>query len=250
MDNTIPRTGPTGPTYAAIGGVLPDTGLRAKAHLDAGRAEATSLNWSCWANSRCDSNCACRILTLMTTAESATIFDDLVGEIIQHHPRGRVLIAIDGVDAQVSGGFALSLAEAIRARSRVVVRSTSTATSDPAQGCNLSFPRHEGYLADDDYSRLRDIVSHFRDGDLSTDTSETVIPSDAVLIVDGRFLLRPELRGVWHFGVWLEGDTRLSDESLEAQIRYSRDSAPRAAADAIFDVTKAEAPARVWADSC
>ena len=77
-----------------------------------------------------------------------------------------------------------------------------------------------------------------------------MIPSDAVLIVDGRFLLRPELRGVWHFGVWLEGDTRLSDESLEAQIRYSRDSAPRAAADAIFDVTKTDAPARVWADSC
>ena len=93
-------------------------------------------------------------------------------------------------------------------------------------------------------------MSRFREGRLATDTSGSDVPADATLIVDGRFLLRPELRGTWHFRVWLESDTRLSDESLEAQIRYTRDGSPRAAADAIFDVTNAQAPARVWADSC
>ncbi|MBP8882225.1 MAG: hypothetical protein KBG77_14110 [Dermatophilaceae bacterium] len=185
----------------------------------------------------------------MTTAGHATIFDDLVGEITQHYHRGRVLIAIDGVDGQATGQFADSLAASMRARSRSVVRSTSVLDA-AAERHDLSFPRYDSYRADDDHSRLRDIVSRFREGNLDTDSSVAVIPADAMLIIDGRFLLRPELRGLWHFGVWLEGDLHLSDESLEAQIRYTRDSAPRGAADAIFDVTKAEAPARVWADSC
>ncbi len=185
----------------------------------------------------------------MTTAGHAPIFDDLVGEITQHYRRGRVLIAIDGVDGQATGQFADSLAASMRARSRSVVRSTSVLDA-AAERHDLSFPRYDSYRADDDHSRLRDIVSRFREGNLDTDSSVAVIPADAMLIIDGRFLLRPELRGLWHFGVWLEGDLHLSDESLEAQIRSTRDSAPRGAADAIFDVTKAEAPARVWADSC
>jgi hypothetical protein len=115
---------------------------------------------------------------------------------------------------------------------------------------DLSFPRYESYRADDDHNRLRDIVSRFRAGHLASASDVADIPADAMLIVDGRFLLRPELRGVWHFGVWLEGDLHLSDESVEAQIRYTRDNGPRGAADAIFDVTKVEAPIRVWADSC
>ena len=61
----------------------------------------------------------------MTAAEHANIFEDLVGEITQHYRRGRVLIAIDGVDGQATGQFAESLAAAMRAGSRSVVRSTS-----------------------------------------------------------------------------------------------------------------------------
>ena len=137
----------------------------------------------------------------------------------------------------------------MRARSRSVVRSTSVLDA-AAERHDLSFPRYDSYRADDDHSRLRDIVSRFREGNLDTDSSVAVIPADAMLIIDGRFLLRPELRGLWHFGVWLEGDLHLSDESLEAQIQYTRDSAPRGVADAIFDVTKAETPSRIWADSC
>ena len=185
----------------------------------------------------------------MTAAEHANIFEDLVGEITQHYRRGRVLIAIDGVDGQATGQFAESLAAAMRAGSRSVVRSTS-ALDAAAERHDVSFPRYDSYRADDDHSRLKDIVSRFREGNLDTDTSVAVIPADAMLIVDGRFLLRPELRGLWHFGVWLEGDLHLSDESLEAQIQYTRDSAPRGVADAIFDVTKAETPSRIWADSC
>lgn len=186
---------------------------------------------------------------VMTTAEYATIFDDLASEIAQHYHRGRVLIAIDGVSGKSTDQFADSLAAAMPARSRSVIRTTSE--SGAAAGSHdFSFPRNESYQADDDYSLLRNIVLRFRDANVAEGTSLAAIPADAMLIVAGRFLLRPELRGFWHFGVWLEGDTHLSDESVEAQIRYTRDGAPRSAAHAIFDVTKPEAPARVWADSC
>lgn len=186
---------------------------------------------------------------LMITADHANIFDNLVCEITQHYHRGRVLIAVDGADGQATGQFADSLAAAMRAGSRSVVRSTSALVA-VAERHDLAFPRYDSYRTDDDYSRLRDIVARFREASLDTNTARAVTPFDAMLIVDGRFLLRPELRGLWHFGVWLEGDLNLSDESLEAQVRYTRDREPRGAAHAIFDVTKAEAPVRVWADSC
>ncbi len=182
-------------------------------------------------------------------ADYVAIFDDLVSEITQHYHRGRVLIAIDGADEQASRQFADSLARAMTTRSLQVFRSTSTPRGT-ADNFDLSHPRHDSYGGDEDHTRLREIVSRFREGRLATDTSGSDVPADATLIVDGRFLLRPELRGTWHFRVWLESDTRLSDESLEAQIRYTRDGSPRAAADATFDVTHAQAPARVWADSC
>ena len=185
----------------------------------------------------------------MTSADHAPIFDDLVAEITQHYHRGRVLVAIDGADEQATGHFADSLAAAMRARSLSVFRSTN-APDSAAERHDLSFPWYDDYLADEDHSRLLNTVLRFRDGNLVPHPFLADLPDDAMLIVAGRFLLRPELRGFWHFGVWLEGDTHLGDESLEAQIRYTRDNAPRGAANAIFDVTDAESPTRVWADSC
>lgn len=185
----------------------------------------------------------------MTTTEHATIFSDLVNEITQHYYRGRILIAIDGVDGDVTGHFANSLASAMRAKSRLVVRASSAPKAGGPQS-DFSFPRCDSYRVDDDHSPLTDIVSRFREGDLGISDSAAVIPAVVMLIVDGRFLLRPELRTVWHFKVWLEGDLNLSGESLESQIRYTRDGAPRGAADAIFKVTEDESPTRVWADSC
>ena len=100
------------------------------------------------------------------------------------------------------------------------------------------------YRADEDRTALRASLTDFRAGAFEGGD----VPHDAVLIVDGRFLLSPRLRGAWHFRVWLEGDLPLSAESYAAQVSYTRDEAPRGAADAIFDVT--DAPRRVWSDSC
>src|SRR5690606_16732390 len=79
-------------------------------------------------------------------------------------------------------------------------------------------------------------------------------PAPAVLIVDGVFLNRSELRGAWNWSLWLDSDssTRLarmverdgadSDPAAESNRRYSeaqrlyvRDAHPNTAAHAIVD---------------
>ena len=76
----------------------------------------------------------------MTAAEYASIFDGLVGEITQHYPRGRVLVAVDGADEQATRPFADLLAGAMKASSWRVLRSTSTPGAG-ADSHDLSFPR-------------------------------------------------------------------------------------------------------------
>ena len=94
-------------------------------------------------------------------------------------------------------------------------------------------------------------------------------PRDAVLIVDGIFLLRPALRGLWHWSVWLDCplDVRYArmaardgvdpDPAAPANRRYRdgmelylREASPRTAASAIVDNTDVAAPARVFQDFC
>lgn len=62
----------------------------------------------------------------------------------------------------------------------------------------------------------------------------------ALLVADGPFLARADLKGVWHFLVWVDvaGDRSASRE------------ASKITADALIDNTDAEHPRRVFADSC
>ncbi len=89
-------------------------------------------------------------------------------------------------------------------------------------------------------------------------------PADAVLVVDGAFLNRPELRGLWHWSVWLDADpvaaaerlllldgpAGLSERYRGGQALYEADANPRAKASAIVDNTDPAFPRRVFADSC
>lgn len=121
------------------------------------------------------------------------------------------------------------MAVAMKTQVWQVVRSTSTPRA-AADRDDLTFPRHDGYRSND-FSRLREIVTHFRDGSLAADTSGSGAKQGRSTDRRRPISPAPELRGIWHFGVWLEGDHQLSDESLEAQIRYTRDGGPRAAAN-------------------
>lgn len=160
----------------------------------------------------------------MTDTSATAVFDALVADITQHYGRGRILIAIEGPSAAATARFADDLADAIRAQGRSATRASA---------------HRDAYRADEDDTALRARLTEFRKED-----------GDGCLLVDGRFLLRPGLRGVWHFRIWLEGEIALDEESYAQQLRYVRDEAPRGQADAIYDVTTPDAPKRVWSDSC
>ncbi|MEL5990519.1 hypothetical protein ACOKGD_05420 [Microbacterium phosphatis] len=160
----------------------------------------------------------------MTENTAAALFDALGADITQRYASGRILIAVDGPDADSSARFADAAAAALRDAGRVAERASAHA---------------DAYRPDEDYTALRATLAAFRAEE-----------GDGYLIVDGRFLLRPEIRGAWHIKIWLEGDITLSEEAYSQQLKYVRDENPRTHADAIYDVTHPDEPKRVWGDSC
>ena len=92
-------------------------------------------------------------------------------------------------------------------------------------------------------------------------------PEDAVLIIDGIFLLRPELRGLWNWSVWLEVpiDVAFAADGAARRLRpgprrarrtigtatarscYRREAAPTRAASVIVDNTDPAHPRRMYA---
>ena len=91
----------------------------------------------------------------------------------------------------------------------------------------------------------------------------TTGPQDATLVVDGVFLNRPELRGLWNWSVWLEVPVEVADARLIArdgrgltarylggQELYLAQARPRVAASVIVDNTDPDRPFRQFADSC
>jgi uridine kinase len=82
--------------------------------------------------------------------------------------------------------------------------------------------------------------------DAPTQSRWLTAPADAVLIIDGVFLNRPELRDLWNFSILLE-DPNMPGRVLEP---YFSETDPRAQASAIVDNSAPDAPRRIFADSC
>jgi hypothetical protein len=171
----------------------------------------------------------------MSRTETPEVFDTLVAEITHNYGRGRIVVAVDGPASASTREFADALGAAARAAQITVYRASAE--------------RPEQYADGDDASVLRAVLTGFENGALERADVITEVPADAMLIVDGRFLLSPRLRGAWHFRVWLEGDATLSDSEYAEQLRYVRDEEPRAAADAIYDISGGAAT-RIYSDSC
>ena len=126
----------------------------------------------------------------------------------------------------------------------------------------------EGYYVDSfDYELFRRVlVEPFKLGgstgfvtsaydvarDIPVEMSWQTGPQDATLVVDGVFLNRPELRGLWNFSLWLEVDRDTSAEPrvIGADRLYVAQANPRTRATAIVDNSDPEHPRRVFADSC
>lgn len=214
------------------------------------------------------------------------LLEALVAEFTHHYAKGRTTLAVDGPDGAGTKGFADDLALAFERGGFAVFRASVDDFHQPREH------RHragrfsaEGYYRDAfDYSVLRRVLLEpFRMGgstgfqlrgfdrerDAVVESAWVTGPADAVLIVDGVFLNRFELRGAWNFSIWLDADpaVRLArlverdgadpDPAAESNRRYSeaqrlyvRDAHPNTTASAIVDNTDPDAPGRRFTDYC
>ncbi|MCU1477926.1 MAG: uridine kinase [Subtercola sp.] len=192
--------------------------------------------------------------------------DALATEILHNYAKGRVLVGVDAV----AGGraFADDLAVALREAGHAVFRASLDDFQRPRaarmqRGANSA----EAYYLDwFDYSVfLRVLVQPFRMGgstgfitatfdaarDMPRSTHWVTGPQDAILLVDGPFLQRPELRGNANFIAYLETpESGLDAQVEEAAALYDKAVGPRMLADAIISVADAEHPQRLFADRC
>lgn len=194
----------------------------------------------------------------------------LADELLQNYAHGRVIVAVDGVDAAVSGPFADDLAVELRALEHDTFRASMGDFLYPrvrreVRGADSAVGRYEDAY---DYSAFRRVLlgpfrlagstgfsTAFFDAkrDVPFESKWETGPADAVLVVDGEFLLRPELKGIWNFSVRLDSAVEQAEEpprEAGAEALYEQEAGPRAAASAIVNVGDPDHPRRVFADSC
>ncbi|HET6301394.1 uridine kinase [Microbacterium sp.] len=218
-----------------------------------------------------------------------TLWRELRDEVRRRYPGGRVIVAVDGIDGAGKTMFADGLGEVFRDSGTAAFRASIDGFHRPrvaryARG-RMS---PEGFYRDSyDYATFRRVlIDPFRDGaqtgattgfqlaafDVARDApveSEWVTgPLDAVLIVDGIFLHRPELRDLWDWSLWLDvplevayermakrdgadpdPNARSNSRYVQGQEIYLREADPRAAASVIVDNTDYDHPRRVTEDA-
>jgi uridine kinase len=204
-----------------------------------------------------------------------TLWRALRDEVRRRYPGGRVIVAIDGLDGAGKSTFADGLAETFAETGAAVYRASIDGFHRPrteryARGRTSA----EGFYRDSyDYATFRRVlVDPFRDGaqtsgatgfqlaafdvarDAPVEAQWATGPRDAVLVIDGIFLHRPELRDLWDWSVWLDvpeevAARRLADRDgsdpdplAPSQARYRagqriylREAQPGAAASVVVD---------------
>lgn len=209
------------------------------------------------------------------------VLDSIADEFLHHYGKGRTLLAVDGVDGAGKASFADDLAARLGKGSHPVFRASIDSFHRPrAERYARGEDSAEGFYRDSfDYDLFRRVlIEPFRLGgstgfvttaydvarDIPVEMAWQTAQQDATLIVDGIFLNRPELRGLWNYSIWLEVDEQLAAERLltrdgarglttryaGGQALYLAEANPRARATAIVDNDDVEHPRRVFADSC
>jgi uridine kinase len=193
--------------------------------------------------------------------QKVDVLDALAAEVLHNYGRGRVAVAIDGDDPAVSASFADDLAAALaRAGHGAFVAHLSDFQRPRAEREDASVPEEQrAYRLRYDYELLRRVLlDPFKLGgstgfvlaafdavrDEPRQPRWRTAGRDAVLLVDGEFALRPELRGAWNLSIRL--DTQ--EPPVDAAYRASTDA--RRLAPVLVDIRDPEHPRRVFADSC
>ncbi|MFG6280431.1 hypothetical protein [Microbacterium sp. 5K110] len=157
-------------------------------------------------------------------------------EVRQNSRSGRIVVAVDALDAEAATAFAEGFAAALGADGTPVFRASL------------------GEVAPDRAEAVRaELVAPFRAGEPFPPVGVEAAPADAVLVVDGAFLLDSALRGMWHWSVWLESSPPIgapAPERSDAQKHYLAATRPRATASAIVENSNPADPVRVFGDFC
>ena len=200
-------------------------------------------------------------------------FESLSSEIRHNYAQGRAMVAVDGRHGAGQSDFADGLAEVLRLDGVHVFRASIDDFFRPHRDRERSgwFDPVAHYREAYDYSLFRRVLTdpfhtagstgfvlagfdEERDQPIYQPKWATAGP-DAVLIVDGVFLNRPELAGLWNYSVWLSTAPIASDDELvarnaDADVAYAAEVDPAERATAIIENQDPEHPSRVFADSC
>jgi uridine kinase len=213
---------------------------------------------------------------------TTTLWRDLRDRVRRQSPAGRVIVAVDGLDGAGKTVFADGLAEVFAETGDAVFRAGIDGFHRPrieryARGRRSP----EGFYLDSyDYPTFRRVlIDPFRDGaqtaaatgfqlaafdvvrDAAVESQWVTAPLDAVLVVDGIFLHRPQLRDLWDWSVWLDVPFEIAfarmalrdgsdpDPDAPANARYRQgqelyldEARPREAASVIVDNTDLARP--------
>ena len=215
----------------------------------------------------------------------STLWRELRDEVRRQYRGGRVLLAIDGVDGAGKTVFADGLADVFAEGGSTVFRSSIDGFHRPRSERYVRGRRNpEGFYRDSyDYPTFRRVlIDPFREGwqtaattgfqleafdlgrDAPVESAWVAAPLDAVLIVDGIFLHRPELRDLWDWSVWLDvpyevayarmalrdgcdpdPDARSNARYRQGQQIYLNEANPRDAASVVVDNADLAHPHRV-----
>jgi uridine kinase len=185
------------------------------------------------------------------------VLDSLADEFLHNYGKGRTLLAVDGDPAAGTRRFADDLAVRLGRGSHAVFRASLD---------DFRLPRAtwddtpEGrYRHRYDYAQFRRVlIEPFTLGgstgfvtaafdaarDQPFEMDWKTGPQDATLVIDGPYLNRPELRGMWNWSLWVDGPG-----STVVSKPYGAER-PRTRSSAIVDNSDPEHPRRVFADSC
>ena len=186
----------------------------------------------------------------------------LAAEILNLNGRGRMIVAVDGADPAARTAFADDLGavldEAGTPVFRASLRDFQRSREDVAQFGADTPERHFRHAYD--YSALRRVLLEpFRlggstgfvtrvfdpDRDAWIEPTWTTAPADAMLVIDGEFINRGELRDAWNYRILLE-----SEVTSEVDYLYLKEERPRQVASAVIDLSQGLVPQRVFSDSC
>jgi uridine kinase len=179
-------------------------------------------------------------------------------EVLEAHPRGRVVVGIDGIEDPAGTGSP-SAREAFAADLAGALRDAGVPAVAVPMGRFASVPRAtEPERFFDEQAFREQVLTPFRQGAL-----EGADADRAVLVVSGPFLHFGDLAGIWHTSAWLQLSRAEESDRDAARVpgfdaaawsalvdRAFRRLDARKLANATFDLADPAHPRRRFEDAC